>query len=214
MQENRLLRYGRGQRVVHWLLAVAFLGLAATGLPLVFAPASPLAEGGTTRLLHRIFAVGFLAVPFLYAALDFRGLRQLVRESFSYDRDNLAWFKHFPAFFLGRDHGLPPQGRINAGQKLHHAMIIIGWVLMSGSGLMMWQGQGILGPGAFVAALWVHNVTLFVLLILTIGHIYFTFVYGALSAMTSGYVTRRYAEPKHSKWLADLDRSQKGGTNL
>ena len=46
------------------------------------------------------------------------------------------------------------------------------------------------------------------------GNIATAFVYGALSAMTSGYVTRAYAEPKHSKWLADLDRSQKGKTSL
>lgn len=207
MTSQQVLRYSRAQRFVHWLLTLAFLALAATGLLLVFRPAAGLTAGGTSRLVHRAFAVVLLAVPVLYALLDWGGLKRLVRDSFTYDRDDLAWFKHMPGYFLGKAHNLPPQGRINAGEKLHHAAIIIGYVAISVSGLLMWLGKALLGPGAFLAALWVHNVTTYVLLVLTVGHIYFVFVYGAMSGMVKGYVTRRYAQLEHPKWLAELDGS-------
>ncbi len=210
MQNDRVFRYSGAQRSIHWLLALSFFALAITGLFLVFRPAAELAAGGLSRQVHRIFAAVLLAIPVLYAVLDWQGLKRLVRDSFTYDRDDLRWLARLPRYFLGLAHDLPPQGRLNAGQKLHHALVIIGYVTISVSGLLMWLGKSLVGPGAFVAALWVHNITTYALLILTVGHIYFVFVYGALSGMLSGYVSRRYAELEHPGWLAELDRTAVG----
>lgn len=210
MRNQEIPRYSWAQRLVHWLLTLAFLALAVTGLLLVVRPAAGLAAGGISRAVHRVFAVLWLALPFLYAALDRQGLRRLLRDSFRLDRDDLRWLAQMPRYFLGRAHNLPPQGRINAGEKVHHALIIAGYVTISASGLLMWLGKQLLGAGAFVAALWVHDISAFLLVILTIGHVYFVFVYGALCAMTTGCVSRRYAELEHPKWLAELERQPEG----
>lgn len=199
-----VLRYRPGQRVVHWIHAAAFFVLFITGLALIWPPLSFLAAGGLSRILHRVAAVVFLLTPVLYALIDFRGLRDLVRDSFTYTREDLEWLKGFPGYFLGRTSHLPPQGRINAGQKIHHALTIISYFTISGSGLVLWLGKGSLGPAGLLIATITHDLSMALMAVLTVGHIYFTFVYDALPAMTTGYVTEEYARMEHSLWLASV----------
>lgn len=199
-----VLRYRPSQRLVHWVHAIAFFVLLLTGLALIWPPLSFLAAGGLSRLLHRAAAVVFLLTPVLYALLDFRGLRDLVRDSFTYTREDLEWLKGFPGYFLGRTSHLPPQGRINAGQKIHHALTILSYFTISGSGLILWLGKGSLGPTGLLIATSIHDLSMAIMAVLTVGHIYFTFVYDALPAMTTGYVTEEYARMEHPLWLASL----------
>ena len=44
--------------------------------------------------------------------------------------------------------------------------------------------------------------------VLLVGHLYFTFVYDALSGMVSGYVSESYARLEHAKWFARLPRRE------
>lgn len=199
-----VLRYRSGQRFVHWVHAVAFFVLLITGMALVWPPLSFLAAGGLSRLLHRVAAVVFLLTPVLYALLDFRGLRDLIWDSFTYTREDLEWLKGFPGYFLGRTSHLPPQGRINAGQKIHHALTILSYFTISASGLILWLGKGSLGPTGLLIATMTHDLSMAIMAVLTVGHIYFTFVYDALPAMTTGYVTEEYARMEHPLWLASL----------
>ncbi len=199
-----VLRYRPSQRLVHWVHAIAFFVLLLTGLALIWPPLSFLAAGGLSRLLHRAAAVVFLLTPVLYALLDFGGLRDLVRDSFTYTREDLEWLKGFPGYFLGRTSHLPPQGRINAGQKIHHALTILSYFTISGSGLILWLGKGSLGPTGLLIATSIHDLSMAIMAVLTVGHIYFTFVYDALPAMTTGYVTEEYARMEHPLWLASL----------
>ncbi|MCS7252200.1 formate dehydrogenase subunit gamma [Thermoflexus sp.] len=204
-QATRLvLRYRLGQRLVHWIHTVAFFILLITGLALIWPPLSFLAAGGLSRLLHRVAGVVFLLTPVLYALMDFRGLRDLVRDSFTYTRRDLEWLKGFPGYFLGRTSHLPPQGRINAGQKIHHALTIISYFAISGSGLLLWLAKGSLGPTGLLITTIVHDLSMAVMAVLTVGHIYFTLVYDALPAMTTGYVTEGYARMEHRLWLESL----------
>jgi cytochrome b subunit of formate dehydrogenase len=40
--------------------------------------------------------------------------------------------------------------------------------------------------------------------LLLIGHVYFTFLYEAFSAMGTGFVTEEYAGMEHRRWLETL----------
>jgi formate dehydrogenase subunit gamma len=53
----------------------------------------------------------------------------------------------------------------------------------------------------------VHDIAMLVLTVLLIGHLYFTFVYKALSGMTTGYVPLEEAKLEHSKWVAELEHA-------
>ena len=207
-REEKLLRYRTGQRYIHLLVASSFTVLFLTGLPLIFEPLSFLAAGGWSRIIHRIAAVGFMAVPFLYFFVDRRGAKELIVESFSYDKDDRRWLMHMGRYFLGNAANMPPQGRLNAGQKLHHASVILLGAGVVFSGLALWIGAGRMTDTMLSWAALIHNVTMLALVLLLIGHIYFTVVYKAINAMHTGYVPRTDAEIEHAKWVAELDESK------
>jgi formate dehydrogenase subunit gamma len=205
--DKQILRYRTRQRIVHAVLASSFLALLLTGLVLLWAPLSSLAEGGTSRLIHRIAAVGFMAVPILYWVLDRPGARELLIESFTYDKDDWAWFKQMYRYFLGKSVDMPPQGRLNAGQKLHHAGVVIMSGVIVASGLVMWFGKGTLGANNLALAAIAHDVSMLILTVLLVGHLYFTFVYKALSGMTTGYVDEESAALEHAKWVEEMKKA-------
>ncbi|MEN8114030.1 MAG: cytochrome b/b6 domain-containing protein [Actinomycetota bacterium] len=203
--DQQILRYRKRQRFIHLLMASSFLVLLFTGLALVWSPLAWLAAGGWSRYLHRIFAVGFMAVPVLYVVLYPAGAKELLRESFSYDRDDVAWFGKMYRYALGRTAKMPPQGRLNAGQKLHHSAVMVFSALMVITGLILWWLKSGLTPTQLAWTAMVHDLSMLALTLLLVGHIFFTFVYTAWSSMASGYVSKDDMELEHSKWVEELE---------
>jgi formate dehydrogenase subunit gamma len=184
--------------------AAGFILLLVTGLILEWSPLAALAAGGGSRLLHRIGAVMYILWPILYAILCSKDLMEVVKQSLTYGRDEWEWFKRMPGYFLGRAGKMPPQGRVNAGQKLHHLGVGVMSVVVALTGLVLWWGKGQLGASGLAVTAMIHDVSMLALTVLFVGHAYFTFVYGALPAMLTGYVSESYARLEHSKWLASL----------
>lgn len=204
-----VLRYRRNQRIVHAFLASSFVILLVTGLFLLWGPLGGLAAGGASRYLHRVGAVLFLAVPALYLITDPKGARELVYDSFRYDKDDIEWLKHIYRYFLGHAVEMPPQGRLNAGQKLHHAAVILVSATVVISGLVMWFLKSVLGPSGLAWAAVIHDISMFLLTLFLIGHLYFTYVYKAISGMTTGWVEEVDARIEHPKWVAELESQEK-----
>jgi formate dehydrogenase subunit gamma len=201
-----VLRYVPAQRLIHWVGVLSFLLLLASGAALLLRPLAFLAAGGLSRLLHRIAAVPFVALPVLYALLLPHRAKELLAESFAYGREDWKWLARMPDYVLGQSRGLPPQGRLNAGQKLHHAGTFLMFATVSASGLVLWLGKGELGASGLAAAAMVHDLSMLGLTVLMVGHVYFTFLYDALSAMRTGHVTEEYARMEHLRWLEGLPR--------
>lgn len=204
--QGEVLRYRTKQRIVHALLATSFVALLATGLVLLWGPLGPLAAGGTSRLIHRIGAVVFLSVPVAYLILDRAGAKELVYDSFHYDKDDIAWFKAMYKYFLGHAVEMPPQGRLNAGQKLHHGAVIVVSATVVVSGLLMWFFKPMLGATGLAWTAVVHDLSMLALTLFLIGHLYFTYVYKAIAGMTTGWVEKDEARIEHAKWVDELDR--------
>ena len=213
-------RYAPAQRLIHWIGAGSFLMLLFSGIALLYPPLSFLAAGGFSRLIHRIAVIPFVLLPIAYAILLPRQTAELLTDSFTVTREDWEWLKRIPAYLLGRTRGLPPQGRLNAGQKLHHAWTFLMFITVSLSGFVLWLASGRLGPAGLAIAAMVHDLSMLGLSVLMIGHVYFTFLYDAFSAMRTGLVTEPYARMEHLKWLEALppeafvvppDVSQGGG---
>src|SRR5574337_462472 len=156
---RRVLRYHPVQRWLHWIGATGFLLLLLTGLALLWSPLSFLAVGGISRQLHLIGAVLFVVWPFLYAILDGREFKDLVVESFRYERDDVRWLLRVPGYFLGHVRQMPPQGRLNAGQKLHHAGTMLGYLTVAVSGIALWYFKGRLGADGLALLAIVHDLS-------------------------------------------------------
>jgi len=203
--DQQILRYRSRQRIVHAVMASSFLILLITGLALVWGPLAFLAAGGWSRYLHRIAAVGFMSVPFLYLILDRSGAKEVLGESFKYDRDDVSWFRYMYRYALGRTAEMPPQGRLNAGQKLHHSAVIVFSAVIVISGLVLWFLKADLSPTMLAWTAIIHDLAMLVLTLLLVGHVFFTYVYTAWSSMATGYVSKDDMEMEHSKWVEELE---------
>lgn len=207
-QEGKLLRYRVGPRIIHAVLASSFLMLLITGLIIFWPPLAEYASGGTSRLIHRIGAVMFMAVPILYIILDRPAAKELLWDSFHYDKDDLRWLARMPRYFMGRAVEMPPQGRLNAGQKIHHAGVVVFSATIVASGIVLWFGKGTLGPNGLAVWAMIHDLSMLILTVLLVGHLYFTFVYKALSGMVTGYVPEEEALIEHPKWVEEVKKDK------
>ena len=201
-------RYLPTQRLIHWIGVPTFLVLLFSGIALLVPQFAYLAAGGTTRLIHRIAVLPFVLLPILYTVLNPKQAKDLVVESFTFTREDIEWFKHMPTYFFGRTKGLPPQGRINAGQKLHHATTFLMFITVAISGFVLLFGKGQLGQDGLAYAAMVHDLSMLGLTVMMIGHLYFTFLYEALNSMLTGFVTEEYAKMEHPKWLEELPENE------
>lgn len=208
LHSRKVLRYRTRPRLVHALLASSFTILLLSGLTLLVPPLAGLAAGGYVRVLHYVGAVLFISVPFVYLIVDRPAALALLRESFEYDRDDGRWLLRMHRYFLGHNEGMPPQGRLNAGQKIHHAGVVIFSATIVFSGLVLFFGKGGLGASGLAIAATIHSLSMLALTVLLVGHLYFTFVYDALSGMTTGYIPETEARLEHAKWVDSLPETE------
>lgn len=206
LHDREVLRYRKRPRIVHAMLASSFLLLLLTGLVVLWPALSGLAAGGLTRWLHRVGAIVFMAVPFVYWFADRDGAKELMFDSFKYDRDDYRWLKRFWSYAFGHTANMPKQGRLNAGQKMHHALVMLLSASIVVSGLVMWFFMPSLGPTGQAWAAVIHDLSMLALTLLLVGHLYFTFVYKALSGMTRGYIDKDEALLEHAKWVEELEQ--------
>jgi cytochrome b subunit of formate dehydrogenase len=164
-------RFTRFDRFLHGFLMLSFLGLAATGLPLIFshaAWASVLARlfGGfaVAGTLHRFFAVVMITVFVLHVGKIVR--RLLIEKDYGvlWGHDSMVpqprdifEMKDHMLWFVGR--GARPQfERYTYWEKFDYWAVFWGMAIIGGSGLMLWF------PEAFsrVVPGWVFNIALLV----------------------------------------------------
>ena len=209
MKSGEVPRYSSGERINHWVVAITFVLLAASGLAL-FHPAfwflTSLLGGGTwARILHPFIGVVMFV---FFAAMAMRYWKDNVIQS--YDRE---WKKRLSDVINNRDHNLPEIDKYNFGQKQLFWVMVITMVLLLVSGVMLWRPYF---ADAFsitlirIAAV-VHAASAFVLIVGTVVHIYagIFWVRGSLRAMTRGTVTHGWAKHHHALWYRRVSGSSK-----
>jgi cytochrome b subunit of formate dehydrogenase len=168
---RHITRFSRTDRLMHGFLMFSFLGLALTGLPLLFSHtpwAGWLARilGGVTvaGVLHRFFAVILIGVFVLHVARLFR--RVIADRDYSIfwgpssmvpqPRD-LRDLRGHVRWFLGRG-PRPAFERYTYWEKFDYWAVFWGMAIIGGSGLMLWF------PEQFSRVLpgWVFNIALLV----------------------------------------------------
>ncbi len=209
--ENEVERYRKPTRVLHWVNTVAFGILFLTGMVLFTPALGPLAQGGWTRLIHRIAAVAFVIGPLIYTAMNWKATWHGVREAFVWGTEDLGWAKAAPQYyFLSDEEAMPAQGHMNSGQKLWWLMVIVFGLVFVVSGVIMWalktaapapllQWMVILHDIAFIAT----GAMLFVHVYLSVFH---PLMAGALGSMVKGKVSVKYARSHHARWYDSMFR--------
>jgi len=169
--DRYLLRFSRADRLLHGFLMLSFLGLAVTGLPLLFSDAPwaarlarALGGFGFTHRLHRVFATVLIAV--FVTHLSRLVVRVAVRRDYGIfwgpssmvpqPRDLVDMYRHFLWFMgLGKR---PVFDRFTYWEKFDYWAVFWGMAIIGGSGLMLWF------PEVFARLLpgWVFNIALLV----------------------------------------------------
>jgi cytochrome b subunit of formate dehydrogenase len=164
-------RFDAFDRVLHGLLMLSFLGLAATGLPLLFSDAtwarriaSVLGSFEVAGWLHRVSATLLIVVFLLHLGRIARriirrrdfGVLWGPRSMVPQPRDAVDLFKHV-RWFLGRG-GRPRFERFTYWEKFDYWAVFWGMFIIGASGLLLWFPVFFaqLVPG------WVFNIALLV----------------------------------------------------
>ena len=200
VKSGEVQRYGASERTTHWIVAILFFLLAASGLAF-FHPAfwflSALLGGGTwARILHPFLGVAMFVFFFLMAARYWQD--NIIQP---YDRE---WGKRLSDVINNRDDNLPAIDKYNIGQKQLFWTMVVTMVLLLVSGIIMWRPYfaGLFPITVLRISAVVHMIAFFVLLMGIIVHIYSAifWVRGSIRAMTRGTVSLAWARHHHPLW--------------
>jgi len=194
MKAGYVRRFSRVERLLHWVNALGFFFLLATGLILYLPSLSVLvARRQLIQDMHFWSGVAWLGALALVLLFGVRRFVRTARELESFDRDDLRWLRG----------GKAPQGRFNAGQKINAALTAAFTILFGVSGLLLWFGERDTRY-RFASTVILHDGLMYVSLALLVGHLYLALIHPAtrhaLRGMTVGTVSEEWAKRHHSKW--------------
>lgn len=200
---RRLHRFSRTERAVHWVHATAFVILLATGLALYLPSLSELV--GRRPLLKSIHvytaAAWIVALVSIVVLGDRAGLRATAREIDLFDRDDRAWLR-------GRR---PPQGRLNAGQKVNTILTVVFGLMFALSGFFLWYGERNT-RFRFAQTILIHDWLTYISFVLFLGHLYLSLISPrtrhSMNGITRGWVDEDWAKAHHAKWAAQASSEE------
>jgi formate dehydrogenase subunit gamma len=188
-------RFSLTERVLHWVNALGFFTLLASGLVLYLPSLSILvARRPLVKDVHFWSGIGWVcALAAVIVLGNRRRLLETARELDAFDGDDLR-------FLTGRR---APQGRFNAGQKLNATLTAAFTVLFFCSGMLLWLGERDT-RFRFASTVILHDGLMYVSLGLLVGHLYLAVIHPAtrhaLRGITVGTVNEDWAARHHSKW--------------
>lgn len=209
MKSGEVPRYSAAERTNHWIVAILFILLAASGLaffhPSFYFLAWLLGGGAWARILHPFLGV-LMFVFFLFMVMRYWEDNVIQ----PYDRE---WRKHLRDVINNRESNLPEIGKYNIGQKQLFWTMVVTMVLLLVSGIMLWRPYfaDFFPVVAIRVAAVVHMLAAFVLIVGIVVHIYAAlfWVKGSLRAMTRGTVTHAWAKHHHPLWYRKVTGAAK-----
>jgi formate dehydrogenase subunit gamma len=219
-----IARFTGFERGCHWVLALSFLGLAATGFAQLYAaPLRTLAGADTLAAWQTIGATLHNGLAFVFTLSLAVAFLIWLRHSLPSWRD-AVWLGTAGGMLIKRT--TPPAWKFNGGQK------ILFWLVMLGGLAMIVTGAALLAPyrtglvskafgllasvgfalptdaanltpaqEVYYARMW-HGALAIGVVCVVMVHIYLRTLgmQGALSAMTSGQIDVNMARQQHSLW--------------
>jgi formate dehydrogenase subunit gamma len=216
MSRQEVERFSLGARWFHWVITLAALTLAVTGIILFVPQFGYAAHDSYTRIIHRVAAVIFVAAPFLYFLAKPGRSLSFIKKIFSWGKDDLDWLKAAPDYYFGGDESkMPAQGEMNSGQKLWALVAffsVIGFVI---TGILMWFVKGQIPAGVYLWSVVVHDVCFIVAGAMLLVHLYLGAIHPrmteSLKSMIKGRVSVEYAKSHHGKWYKEVAKAEEVG---
>lgn len=217
---KEILRFARGEMMLHWSIAVPFIICFVTGMivKLFYGLHSPGISRDVLTFLHKVAGGCLTVFPTLAVLKNWRDYKvhiYNVKVGFSWTIDDLKWLFLFGPSTISKRVVLPDQRKFNAAERMNFMMVMVTYPVFISSGILLW-----LSGSHFVPWL-VHIGTALVVPGLMLGHIYMAVVNPStrvgLSGMISGKVDREWAKHHYASWYRDHyheDGTPRGGTAL
>ncbi len=196
---DELVRHKLSSRIIHWLVALFFLGALFTGMPIwspVFGWMSWFFGGLTVcRWLHAWFGVAF-SVATLVMTVHWAGVMR------GDARDKKFHMIDYLKFQGDVD---PETGKYNGGQKQFFWVAFLLMLLVLVTGIPLWWPQSFSWRLRQVAIV-LHDVGFILWFVSIVGHIYLGTAAepGTFRSMTRGTVTRAWARLHHPRWFREV----------
>lgn len=178
------------ERIIHWIIAVAFVLLFISGLLITFGRF--LGGGSLTLFLRQIHDYsGFVFIPALVITC-----LMWIREGLPKLYD-MTWLVHAGGY-LGYKGNLK-SGKFNAGQKQWY------WVMVICGGVLAWSGLGLFFQWGMMSEMRtyvvIHFIAAVVINLWFLVHLYMTTLgtKGTLQGMINGTISKKAAEKFHSE---------------
>ncbi|MBY6223804.1 formate dehydrogenase subunit gamma [Ferrimonas balearica] len=205
-------RWSKTDVTVHWLGAIACMGLILTGLVMAagrFYLDPLMMEARWQGLVNAMVAWhNFLAFPFIVGALVMMvkwAPKQMPEAC------DLAWFKSCGGYlnfgsFKGKH---PDAGFANAGEKLWFWCFTLFGLILIGTGLVMMFPSLVSTKDAANLALVLHLVGALIVGAFSVVHIFMATIMseGGMECMVSGQCDENWAKQHHNLWYDKLSRS-------
>ncbi|MEJ2192871.1 MAG: formate dehydrogenase subunit gamma [Nitrospirota bacterium] len=188
-----------GERYNHWILVLSFFVLALTGFGFIFNDLNWLdtvfAGNHIASGIHKWAGVVFI-LSLLFSLASYLG------ESLTWGPEDSQWMRLRGGYFSSEAE-VPPQGKLNAGQKLFYLTVLFFGVVMAASGFILWLMGGDrtwMQIGHFF-----HNLAFLVFVVAIPVHIYLATAAnpGTFRIMTRGTVPLWWAKKRHGKWVKE-----------
>jgi formate dehydrogenase subunit gamma len=189
------------ERFVHLLMALSGLILLLTGMGFLYQQELGWINtifGGPhlAREIHNWGGIIFIVSLIL-------SINTWLPESFKWTKEDSEWISMLGGY-LSRDKEPPPQGKLNAGQKVVGISVFIFGVLIGISGLLIWLSAGT--KGVITLGHILHSISALVFAIFIPLHIYMTTAAnpGTFRIMTRGDIPLYWAKKKHARWVKEI----------
>ncbi len=198
-----IVRYTAKERVNHWIVAMAFVLAALSGLalfhPALFWFTNFFGGGPWDRILHPVFGLIMVFAFIFYAAGKAAENRMEPRD--------WKWLRQIMDVISNREERLPEVGRFNAGQKMVFYSAVLCQSVLLLTGFVIWRAYfSQYFPITVIrwSAL-LHAICAFVLISTIIVHVYAgIWIKGSIRAMTRGTVTPGWVWKHHRGWFREI----------
>ena len=208
-------RFNKVECCAHWANAVFFGLLFLSGMVLFLGTiAAAIGHEGVafTKIVHRVAAIPFiLTVPVLLIFGTPKTTKTWLKSIFTWSKNDLIWLSRFAKEFFGGRAELPPQGKLNAGEKINSLLCVFGCGLLTISGLIMWLSSPF-SSNLVLIAYAVHDMAAATVGAAVIGHSFLGLFHPeykeALNGIIHGTVSEEFAKGHHGQWYEELAKSE------
>lgn len=198
--------------VFHWINAISFLLLFASGLPLLcdgFGFIYDFLGAKNVQTFHHIVGIIFFINPYVGTVMAWQGYKKMITEVATFGAKDLEFATKFGPELMGFEvKGLSPQGFYNGGEKVNIALQMIACGILAFSGLALW-GSEYFSSDMKPWLIAFHSICATIAFAASLGHIYLAVVVspGSVKGMVDGSVDIKYAKEHHGKWIEELVQS-------